>query len=272
MEEAFRANLTAGLEVGASCAVVVDGRLVVDLWGGTLDDTTGRAWGPDTLVDCRSATKGLTATCLHVLVDRGLVDLDAPLRRYWPELRVDPTVRQALSHQAGIPIIDDLRPGAILDWDVMASAIERQEPIAPIGAAPARDPGWQPELAGRMYAPVLPPLAPGMNSPAFRSASIPVTGANGTARAFAALYGELARDGGRLVSPAVAHAMGEFEVDGVDAILGVPVGRTPGFELTPPWETDHRPPHAFGCPSGGGVTFADPEARLGFTTALYAAL
>lgn len=113
--------------------MVVDGRLVVDVWGGEADIETRRPWERDTLVDCRSATKGLTALCLAMLVDRTLVDLDAPLRRYWPELRADPTVRQAVSHQAGIPIIDDLTAGSILDWDVMARAVAEQEPMWPPG-------------------------------------------------------------------------------------------------------------------------------------------
>jgi CubicO group peptidase (beta-lactamase class C family) len=126
VRDAFEGNFNAGLEAGAACAVVVDGDLVVDLWGGSADVETRRPWERDTLVDCRSATKGLTALCLAQLVDQALVDFDAPVRRYWPELRIDPTVRQALSHQAGIPIVDDLPRGAILDWDVMADAIARQ--------------------------------------------------------------------------------------------------------------------------------------------------
>ena len=66
----------------------------------------GPAWETDTMVETRSAVKGVTAACLHLLVDRGLVDLDAPVRAYWPELRADPLVRHALTHEAGIPVID----------------------------------------------------------------------------------------------------------------------------------------------------------------------
>lgn len=333
VREAFEANFAAGLEAGASCAVVLDGRLVVDLWGGIADVDTGAPWQYDTLVDCRSATKGLTALCLHLLVDRAVVDLDAPLRRYWRELRVNPSLRQALSHQAGIPVIDDLSPGAILDWDVMARAVARQEPMWEPGdkhgyhgvsfgwligepvqrvsgesldsfadreifsrlgvdgfmaahptdhfrmaklswgrpahgdtmRPPAPVTGSTPTLAQRMYAPVLPPLAPGMNDTAFRSASIPVTGAAVTARGLAEVYGQLALDGGVLMSAATARAMGELQVGGEDAILGIPVSRTLGYELTPSWANDGRPEHCWGSPGGGGVvTFADPEANVGF--------
>lgn len=333
VQQAFEGNFEAGLEAGAACAVVVEGRLVVDLFGGFADAEARRPWERDTLVDCRSATKGLTALCLAVLVDRGLVDFDAPLRSYWPELRVDPTVRQALSHQAGIPIVDDLPAGAILDWEVMAAAVAGQapmwspgerhgyhgasfgwlvgepvrriagEPLAAFltrevfdrldveghmgtpraqhgrvadlvwgrpahggaGTPPTGPAGSGPTLVQRMYAPVLPPLAPTMNDPAFRSAAIPVTGAAVTARTFATVYGQLALDGGALVSPSVARAMGELQVDGDDAILGVPIGRTLGYELTPAWADDGRPAHCWGSPGGGGVvTFVDAEARIGF--------
>jgi Beta-lactamase len=116
-----------------------------------------------------------------------------------------------------------------------------------------------------MYAPVLPPLAPAMNDPAFRSAPIHVTGATVTARTFAVIYGELACGGGSLVSDAVARALGEVQAEGEDAVLGIPVARTLGYERTPSWADDGRPEHCWGSPGGGGVvTFVDPEARVGF--------
>ena len=84
VSDAFESNLAAGLEAGAACAAVIDGRLVVDLWGGSADPRNRKPWARDTLVDCRSATKGLTALCLALLVDRGLVDFDDPVRDFWP--------------------------------------------------------------------------------------------------------------------------------------------------------------------------------------------
>jgi CubicO group peptidase (beta-lactamase class C family) len=331
---AFEENFADGLELGAACAVVIGGRVVVDIWDGRVGPR-GDEWSADTLVDCRSATKGLTALCLHCLVDQGRVDLDVPLRRYWPELRADPTVRQALNHQAGIPVLDGLSPGAILDWHTIAQATEAQAPLwepgerhgyhgvtfgwltgepvrrlsgvtlseffqdhvaGPLGAdcligtpasahqrvaelvsglpahrevAPlpeaAADPGAAPSLTQRMYAPVLPPLAPSMNDPTFRSAVIPVTGATGTAAAFAAIYGEIALGGGRLLSAEAVDRMGAVEVEGMDAVLGIPVRRGLGFEFTPSWADDGRPEHCFGHPGAGGVvTFADTAAGIGF--------
>ena len=129
VRDAFEGNFADGLEVGAACAVTIDGQILVDLWGGATF-STGPAWAQDTMVEIRSATKGVAAICLHVLVDRGLVDLDAPVRRYWPELRADPTVRQVLTHEAGIPVIDAaLPPNALTNWDVMAEAVAIQEPL-----------------------------------------------------------------------------------------------------------------------------------------------
>ena len=116
-----------------------------------------------------------------------------------------------------------------------------------------------------MYAPVLPPLAPPMNDPTFRSASIPVTGAAVTARTLAVIFGELACDGGSLLSAGVARAIGEVQVEGEDAILGIPVSRTLGYERTPAWADDGRPAHCWGSPGGGGVvTFVDPATRVGY--------
>jgi hypothetical protein len=105
----------------------------------------------------------------------------------------------------------------------------------------------------------------GAVDPAFRSAAIPVTGAAVTARTVAEIYGQLALSGGALLSAPIARAMGELQVDGDDAILGVPIGRTLGYELTPSWADDGRPSHCWGSPGGGGVvTFVDQQAKVGF--------
>lgn len=132
--DAFADNFRQGLEVGAACAMVVDGELVVDIWDG-LVRPGGAAWEGDTLVETRSATKGITALCMHMLIDRNVVDLDAPVRRYWPQLRADPLVRHALAHSAGIPVIDaPLPPNALIDWNAMADAVAAQEPLWDPGA------------------------------------------------------------------------------------------------------------------------------------------
>ena len=124
----FAANFDLGLEVGASFAATVDGDLVVDLWGGHADAARTVLWKRDTIVNVFSTTKVATALCAHVLVDRGLLDLDAPVARYWPEFAqagkgVLP-VHYLLSHRAGLAAIRQPLPTeAFYDWERMVGAL-----------------------------------------------------------------------------------------------------------------------------------------------------
>src|SRR5207249_3897691 len=99
----------AGREVGASFAASVDGKFVVDLWAGYADAARTRAWERDTLVNVFSTTKAMTALCAHLLVDRGQLDVDAPVARYWPEFaqagKERLPARYVLSHSAGLAAI-----------------------------------------------------------------------------------------------------------------------------------------------------------------------
>jgi CubicO group peptidase (beta-lactamase class C family) len=108
--ETFASNLEREAEAGGAVSVVVDGACVVDLWGGRSDTETGAAWKSDTVVPVFSTTKGVTALCAHLLSARGIVDLDAPVARYWPEFaqggKDECTVRWLLTHQAGLPFVD----------------------------------------------------------------------------------------------------------------------------------------------------------------------
>ncbi len=118
-------------ELRAGVAVTIDGRLVVNLWGGYADPDRTRTWERDTLVNVYSTTKGMTATCVHRLVDQGLLDLDQKVSHYWPEFgcngKEEICVRHLLCHQAGLPAIDKrLPPEAIFDWDTMTRAIAEQ--------------------------------------------------------------------------------------------------------------------------------------------------
>jgi CubicO group peptidase (beta-lactamase class C family) len=129
--DAFASTLE-GARGGAAFAAVVDGELVVDLWGGTADDTSGRPWSEDTIALLFSGTKGLVATCLLMLVERGLLELDAPVARYWPEFaaagKEGVLVRHALSHTAGVPGLkggfsfDELRDGSFMTAAIAAEA------------------------------------------------------------------------------------------------------------------------------------------------------
>ena len=106
MREVFAQSFESGAEIGAVVCFVRDGEPVVDLWGGHIDRERTREWQRDTLVNTYSTTKGMTAICAHMLLERGLLDLDAPVARYWPEFAAKGKeripVRWLLSHQAGL--------------------------------------------------------------------------------------------------------------------------------------------------------------------------
>jgi CubicO group peptidase (beta-lactamase class C family) len=116
----FAANFERG-EIGAACAVVIGGRTVVDLWGGTFER--------DTIVNAYSVGKPLVALSVLQLVASGEIDLDAPARRWWPELRANATVREVLCHRAGLPAIRRrLADVDLWSWETMTAAIAETEP------------------------------------------------------------------------------------------------------------------------------------------------
>ncbi len=102
----FANNLASGLDVGASFAVTVEGETVVDLWGGWADESRSRPWQKDTIVNVYSTTKTMTALTALLLADRGVLELHAPVARYWPEFAANGKegvkVSHLLSHSAGL--------------------------------------------------------------------------------------------------------------------------------------------------------------------------
>jgi CubicO group peptidase (beta-lactamase class C family) len=133
VREAFARSFEKS-ELGAAVCAYVDGRKVVDLWGGWADAARTREWQRDTIACTYSATKLMTATCAHRLVDRGLLDLDEPVATYWPEFaqagKKDITVRMVLSHQAGLPWVTVPYPRErFLDWATLTDALARSSPV-----------------------------------------------------------------------------------------------------------------------------------------------
>lgn len=134
VREEFARNFRERGEVGAAVSVWRHGACVVDLWAGLADAETGRAWEEDTVAVVFSATKGLAAMCLHILADRGQLDFDAPVARYWPEFAANGkaaiTVAMVLSHQAGLPVWQaPLADGALYDWDLAAGRLAEERPV-----------------------------------------------------------------------------------------------------------------------------------------------
>ena len=139
VKDAFAANFDRGLEAGASVAVTVDGELVVDCWGGTIDDA-GTPWAQDTIINVWSTTKTMAALSALVLADHGELDLHAPVARYWPEFAANGKeaieVRHVLGHTAGLSgWAEPMAPEDLWDHDRCADVLARQAPFWEPGTA-----------------------------------------------------------------------------------------------------------------------------------------
>ena len=133
VRDAFAENFEKHGDVGAAVCVYVDGKATVDLWGGYVNAARTRPWTRDTIVSVASTTKGMTALCAHMLVERGVLDLDAPVARYWPEFACDGKeqipVRWLLSHRAGLPAVrQDLPTETLFDWKAFTTALVETDP------------------------------------------------------------------------------------------------------------------------------------------------
>ncbi|KUG14485.1 esterase a [hydrocarbon metagenome] len=123
-----------GREIGVQVAAYLDGKLVIDAWAGLADEASQSPVDGGTLFTAYSISKGITATCIHILADRGLIDYDAPIADYWPEFaaggKARATIRHALTHRAGIP---QDPPGfdisMMCDWDAVCQAVSGLEPL-----------------------------------------------------------------------------------------------------------------------------------------------
>ena len=136
VREAFREVVERQDGTGAAASIWHDGRWVADLWGGWADAARTRPWQRESLVMPYSVTKAFAATGALVLVDRGLLDLDDPVQKHWPELRAPATVRQLLSHQVGLVALSEpAPPELLLDWEGLCTRLAREDPLWRSGAA-----------------------------------------------------------------------------------------------------------------------------------------
>ncbi|MGZ8738530.1 MAG: serine hydrolase domain-containing protein [Nocardioides sp.] len=135
VREVFAELVDASPGTGSALAVWHDGAWVVDLWGGYADTARTRPWTRDSIVMPYSVTKPFAAVCALLLADRGLLELDAPMSAYWPELRAgDATLRQVLAHTAGIVVLDEPAPEeALYDWERLCGLLAGQAPSWPPG-------------------------------------------------------------------------------------------------------------------------------------------
>jgi CubicO group peptidase (beta-lactamase class C family) len=138
---AFEANLASGEDVGASYCVTLEGETVVDLWGGFADAGRTRPWTRDTIVNVYSTTKTMTALTALLVADRGELDFDAPVARYWPEFaaagKADVKVSHLMSHSAGLSgWRAPMRTEDLYDWEKATSLLAAQAPFWEPGTAP----------------------------------------------------------------------------------------------------------------------------------------
>lgn len=128
---AFEANFVDHGEVGASVCVTLDGERVVDLWGGTKNAKEQSAWTEDTVSVIFSSTKGAVALAAHTLISAGELDVNAPVKKYWPEFAVngkeEATVRMMLDHSVGVPCMRErLADGGCCDWNYMVEKVAEE--------------------------------------------------------------------------------------------------------------------------------------------------
>lgn len=134
VRDEFESNLESRGELGAAFCVYRHGRPIIDLWGGVADPRIGRPWNEDTITIIYSATKAITAICSLMLIDEGTIELDAPVAKYWPEFaangKSEITIRQVLSHRAGIPCFDRVvTVDDMARWDPIVEQIAALAPI-----------------------------------------------------------------------------------------------------------------------------------------------
>ncbi len=133
VKEVFAKNFEDGLDVGASFAATIDGKYVIDIWAGYADAAKTRPWESDTIINVYSTTKVMTVLCTLMCVDRGLLDLDAPVAKYWPEFaqagKEKILVRNILSHTSGLSGFGKIvRAKTLYNWDRIIKILAEQEP------------------------------------------------------------------------------------------------------------------------------------------------
>ena len=138
--EIFESNLESGADVGGSFCATIEGQTVVDLWGGFADEARTRPWQRDTIINVYSTTKTMTALTALLLADRGELDFDAPVARYWPEFAANGKERirvsHLMSHSSGLSgWREPISAPDLYDWHKMTSLLAAQAPLWEPGTA-----------------------------------------------------------------------------------------------------------------------------------------
>ena len=129
LKEILEESVASNFEIGGSVALEVEGEMVVNLWNGWSSPEKDKVWKENTLVNVFSTTKGLAGTCLLKLIEKKLVDLEAPVSKYWPEFnqfsKEGITIEHILCHRAGLCGISTTLPkGAFQDWKLITKKLD----------------------------------------------------------------------------------------------------------------------------------------------------
>jgi CubicO group peptidase (beta-lactamase class C family) len=138
VKSAFEANFANGSDLGASFCATLEGETVVDLWGGWADAAKTRPWEKDTIVNVYSTTKTMTFLCALIVADRGELDFDAPVAKYWPEFaangKAEVKVSHLMAHSAGLSgWREKITTEDLYDWEKATSLLAAQAPLWPPG-------------------------------------------------------------------------------------------------------------------------------------------
>ena len=141
VRDVLAGSIDRGDDVGGSFAVTIDGKTVVDIWGGHADAEKTRAWEKDTIINVYSTTKTMCALTALLLADRGELDFDKPVAHYWPEFaangKADVKVSQLMSHSSGVSGWKEPAEKEMLyDWDKACALLAAQAPFWEPGTQP----------------------------------------------------------------------------------------------------------------------------------------
>ncbi|MDC0214349.1 beta-lactamase family protein [Gammaproteobacteria bacterium] len=133
LRDEFEKNFTERGDVGGSFSATIEGEIVIDIWGGHRDQAKTLPWEEDTIVNVFSTTKTMTALSALLLVDRGLLDVEAKVSKYWPEYgqngKEETLVRHFLGHTAGLPGFGEkITLKQLYDWNEVIEVLQRQPP------------------------------------------------------------------------------------------------------------------------------------------------
>jgi CubicO group peptidase (beta-lactamase class C family) len=252
VKEVMAASLDSGADLGCSFCVTRNGETIVDIWGGYADPAKTRPWAKDTIVNVYSTTKTMTALTALLIADRGELDFDAPVARYWPEFaangKAGVKVSHLMSHSAGLSgWKEPLTTADVYDWEKMTSLLAAQAPYW----APGTASGYHALTQGYLVGEVIRRVTGKTIGTVFREEIAAPLGADFHIGLPASEDARVAE----LVPPPPGAAIG----DGVQTPLQANMANNPGIDVS---ETKTRAWRGAEIPAAGGTGNARSVAEI----------